>query len=276
MSYKNSIMIIGAGGSLGRNLCDLLITHKYKVVAIDINENNLAYLYRMYNIPTYIEDVQSFDRLCKIIEYEKIDLVVNCAALKHVNWCEDNIRSAININILANLELINYLKKQNKKFIYISSDKAIYPKNIYALTKQFTDYIIKIYDFKFVRGVNFLNSQGSVLDIWHQQKIYDRPFTLVDNEKCRRYFMTISHMSKVVKNAIEDDSSKIEYIPDIIYDIGINDLFDAYLRLNKIKEYKINKIVLPKTEKLIEDLNFDPNIIKLNDINEIINLINKR
>ena len=270
---KQNVMIIGAGGSLGRNLCDLLISDNYNVVAVDISENNLAYLHRMYNVPIYIEDLQKFNKLVNIIKYEEIDLVVNCAALKHVKWCEENIKRAIDINIVSNLELINYLKKNDKKFIYISSDKAINPKNIYALTKQFTDYMVEMYKFKLIRGVNFINSQGSVLDIWEQQRIYNKPFTVNTNLSCRRYFITISQMSNEVKKVIEEWRNETEYFPDIVYDICIYDLFKAYLKINKIIKYKMEPIKLLNNEKLIEDLGFNPKIIILDDINDIMSLI---
>ena len=268
-------MIIGAGGSLGRCLCGLLIDKGHNIVAVDNSENNLAYLYRIYNLPIYIEDVRHFDKILGIIKYENIDVIINCAALKHVNWCDTNIKKAIDINILSNLELINYSNKNYKKFIYISSDKAINPKNAYAFTKQFADYIINLYKCKLVRGVNFLNSKGSVFDIWGEEGRVGKPFTVVDNEECRRYFITIPEMALLVNNAIDDDSDKIEYTPDKIYDISICNLFKAYVQMNDIKDFKIEKIILEDNEKMVEDLNFDAEIITVDDIGEIVDLLRK-
>ncbi len=275
MSKKN-IMIIGAGGSLGKYLCRLLIEDNYEITAVDINENSLAYLYRVCNVSEekiYIEDIRDFSKLRNIIEYNKIDLVVNCAALKHVMWCEYNIKHAIDVNIIANLELINYLDKKKKKFIYISSDKATNPNNIYALTKQFTDYIVNFYNFKLVRGVNFLNSKGSVLDIWKEQKIELNSFTLVSNKNCNRYFITVAQMADLVKEAIEEDKDKREYTPEIVYKIYIHDLFKAYLKINNINDYSIKEIFLTDIEKITEDLDFDPEVIELKNIDKIIELL---
>ena len=209
------------------------------------------------------------------MEYNKIDLVVNCAALKHVMWCEYNIKHAIDINIIANLELINYLNKKGKEFLYISSDKATNPQNIYALTKQFTDYITKLYNFKLVRGVNFLNSKGSVLDIWNEQKMSLKSFTLISNKKCNRYFITIAQMTDLVKKAIEGDKNQKEYTPEIVYKIYIHDLFKAYLKINNIDIYTIEKTFLSNIEKITEDLDFNTKIIELKDIDEIIELIER-
>ncbi len=275
---KKNIMIIGAGGSLGKCLCGILVRDNYNIIAVDINENSLAYLYRICNIPEekiYIEDIRDFNKIKSIMEYNKIDLVVNCAALKHVMWCEYNIKHAIDINIIANLELINYLNKKGKEFLYISSDKATNPQNIYALTKQFTDYITKLYNFKLVRGVNFLNSKGSVLDIWNEQKMSLKSFTLISNKKCNRYFITIAQMTDLVKKAIEGDKNQKEYTPEIVYKIYIHDLFKAYLKINNIDIYTIEKTFLSNIEKITEDLDFNTKIIELKDIDEIIELIER-
>ncbi len=276
MINKKNVMIIGAGGSLGSCLSGFLKQEGYTVVAVDISENSLARLRRVCNIPVediYIENILHFSKLKRIIEFKKIDLVINCAALKHVLWCEHNIKYAINTNILANLELMNYLKEKDKKFLYISSDKATNPKSIYALTKQFTDYIIKFYNFKLVRGVNFINSNGSVLDIWEEQRKKGVPFTLVENDDCNRFFTNLYQMCDLIKKAIEDTSDKNEYTLDVIYKIYIKDLFKAYLQLNNIKEYNLKKISLSSNEKVSEDLCFDARVIEMNEIDDIVELI---
>jgi len=269
-------MIIGAGGSLGRHICNLLYKNNYMIVAIDINENSVSYLNRVYDIPEnniFIEDIRNFSRICNIIDYFKIDVIVNCAALKHVMWCEFNIKQAIETNVIANLELANYMYKNKKEFLYISSDKAFNPKNIYALTKQFTDYIVNFYNFKIIRGVNFLNSKGSVLDIWEEQRRHNKPFTVIDDKKCNRYFITLDKMSELVKIAIEDKNKKNEYVPESVYKIYIRDLFEAYLELHNISRYKIKEIFLSETEKITEDLNFTSEIKEIKDVNIIINLL---
>lgn len=271
-----NIMIIGAAGSLGSVLCKILLDDGYNIFAVDLNENNLAYLHRLYDVSTYIEDLQNTNRLVKIIERESIELVINCAALKHVRWCENNIRHAIDINIISNLNLMEYLAAKNKEFIYISSDKAIEPTNLYALTKQFTDYIVHHYDFKLVRGVNFFNSRGSVIDIWETQRREGGTFT-VTRDNCERYFILISQMAESVKEAIEDTSEKREFYPNKVYGINIEDLFMAFLRFRdmKIEDVKIKRFSIPPNEKLREVLDFEPEIIEADSIEKIIELFEK-
>lgn len=273
MMVKN-IMVIGAAGSLGTVLCGLLANREeYKVSAVDLNENSLAHLHRLYDVSTYIEDLQNTDRLIRIIVDNEIDLVVNCAALKHVHWCENNIRHAIDINILANLNLMEYLKKKDKYFIYISSDKAIEPTNLYALTKQFTDYIAKHYDFSIVRGVNFFNSKGSVMDIWEAQRKHNKPFT-VTSDNCKRYFILKEQMADIVLRAIENEKVK-EFYPDKVFGIYIQDLFDAFLDFRNIKKDDciIKTFSIPSNEKLCEVLDFNPEIVELDTTEKILDMI---
>ncbi len=277
MINKKNIMVIGAAGSLGSVLCGTLINSgNYNVFAVDLNENNLVYLYRLYDMTTYIEDLKNTSGLIKIIEKENIEIVVNCAALKHVRWCENNIRHAIDINIIANLNLMEYLYYVNKKFIYISSDKATEPTNLYALTKQFTDYIVHHYKFKLVRGVNFFNSKGSVIDIWEKQYQQNKPFT-VSRDSCKRYFILIEDMTKIIERAIEDSDNDKEYYPDKIFGIDINRLFDAYLHYKGLDRdtCDIKWFSIPTNEKLCESLDFDPEIKNLDSIEDIENFIKK-
>jgi len=268
---KKNIMIIGAAGSLGSVLCGFLVKeNKYNVFAVDLNENNLAYLHRLYDVFTYIEDLQNTDRLIKIIEKNNIDLVINCAALKHVRWCEHNIRHAIDINIISNLNLMEYLDSKNKKFIYISSDKAIEPTNLYALTKQFTDYIVRHYGFKLVRGVNFFNSKGSVVDIWETQRIKKRTFT-VTRDNCKRYFILIDQMVESILEAIENESGDREFYPKKVYGINIEDLFMAFLKYRgmKFEDVDVKRFSIPSNEKLCEVLDFEPEIIELDTLEKV-------
>jgi len=269
-----NVMIIGAAGSLGLALCNLLSKDNgYNIFAVDFNENSLAYLSRLYDISTYIEDFRNTSQISRIIENNHIDTVVNCAALKHVRWCENNIRHAIDVNILANFNLMEYLYSKNKNFIYISSDKAIKPTNFYALTKQLTDYIVKHYNFSIVRGVNFFNSKGSVIDIWETQRKYKKPFT-VTTDNCKRYFILKENMAQIVVDAIKDHNKK-EFYPDKVYGIYIQDLFDSYLEFNHIKkeDCSIKTFSIPSHEKLCENLDFNPEIIELDTPDKIFEFI---
>jgi FlaA1/EpsC-like NDP-sugar epimerase len=269
-----NIMIIGAAGSLGLSLCHLLSQdNESKIFAVDFNENTLAYLSRLYDISTYIADFQNTHQIARIIENNQIDTVVNCAALKHVKWCENNIRHAIDVNILANLNLMEYLHLKNKNFIYISSDKAIKPTNFYALTKQLTDYIVKHYNFTIVRGVNFFNSKGSVIDIWETQRKYKKPFT-VTSDNCKRYFILKEEMAQIVMKAIKDDTKK-EFYPERVYGIYIQDLFESYLAFRHIEKKGciIKSFSIPPHEKLCENLDFQPEIIELDTHDKIVEFI---
>lgn len=272
MGYKkNNIMILGAGGSLGSELCKVLKAEDRNVIGVDRCENRLSYLNRLYDISTFLIDIEDSNRIIDLINNYSIDTVINTAAMKHIISCETMIEKAIAVNIMSNLHLVEYLKKAEKSFIFISSDKAIHPTNMYALTKQFTDYIVKKNGFSVVRGVNFLNSKGSVIDIWKRQMIEETPFTLI-GEECERYFITINQMAMVVRNAIDDESGNQEFCPPEIYRIKIHNLFHAFLKYYNIINPEIKNITLNKYEKLMEDINFNPEVIVLDDIKDIMAL----
>jgi FlaA1/EpsC-like NDP-sugar epimerase len=168
---------------------------------------------------------------------------------------------------------MEYLHSKEKKFIYISSDKAIKPTNFYALTKQLTDYIVRHYSFKIVRGVNFFNSKGSVIDIWETQRKYKRPFT-VTSDNCKRYFILKEKMAQIIVESIKDDSKK-EFYPDEVYGIYIQDLFESYLEFSRIekKDCVIKAFSIPNNEKLCENLDFNPRIIELDTHEKILEFI---
>ena len=87
--------------------------------------------------------------------------------------------------------------------------------------------------------------------------------------------MTISEMSLLVQEAIDDDNRKIEYSPHMVYDISIKDLFKAYKIVNNIKFCKVKEFNINTSEKLVEDLNFKPIIKKLKNIDNVVNLLRK-
>jgi len=277
---NTNIMVLGAAGSLGSNLSQELLFKGYRVTAVDFNENELMYLKRTFGIPCYLLNITNTKELTRLIDVNNIDAVVNCAAYKHVEWCESNVIDAVETNIMVNLRLMSLLKDigektgKKKKFVFISTDKAIYPKNIYALTKQFSDYAIGLYGNKLVRGVNFLNSKGSVLNIWDSQRIKNKPFTLV-KQNCLRYFITISEMTNLVKEALEDNTNKVEFTPSVIYLFSIKKLFEAYILYHEIKDYKLIEFDLPSNEKEVEDLDFNTIITELSETKEILSLLNR-
>ena len=272
-----NILLIGAGGSLGFELCRVLIKNKNKVVAVDISENALATIQRLYGIKCFREDICHFDKIKSIIKSHNIECVINCAALKHVRFCEENIEDAFELNVMANLNLSNFLKDKNIEFVFISSDKAYLPVNVYALTKQFAEYAVKQRGFKVVVGVNFMNSHGSVLEIWEQQRKYNQPFSVVRSD-CIRYFMFIDEMADLVYSSVLDKTGCQEFVPQKVYKIRILELFDAFLSIHSLNkaDIDIEYFDLSVCEKNIEDLNFATDIIDINGKDDLINMLTRK
>ena len=125
----------------------------------------------------------------------------------------------------------------------------------------------------------FIDDQGNeewrYIDIWEQQYSHNKPFTVsIDN--CKRYFILIDTMAKIVKRAIEeDDICDKEYYPDKIFGMEIQLLFDSYLKYKGLDRdtCDIKWFNIPTNEKLCEVLDFNPEIVELDDIDDIVKII---
>jgi len=132
---KGNILIIGSAGSLGRELCKRL-KEKYSIFALDVNENDLAHVFRLHSVPVFLEDFTNTNKIMDIVKNNKIDIIINCAAMKHVKSCEEDVEKAIRVNILGNINLINSIKKTRVGFIYISTDKLLLSNLLIMLSKK--------------------------------------------------------------------------------------------------------------------------------------------
>ena len=225
-------------------------------------------------MPVIKKDFKNINYITNLIKTQGVTHIINCAASKHVGFCEDFIDDAIDINILSNLNLLESIKDMEVDFLFISSDKAIQPTNIYALTKQFTDYIVKKFNGKIVRGVNFLGSNGSVIDIWENQLRLDFPFS-VAKQNCTRYFVTLGEMSSLVKKAMESDN--IFFYPDTIYVIELHTLFDGFLKYHNLdkSKIKIKYFDILDCEKKEEEIDFPAKLISYSSPEDVSILLEK-
>jgi FlaA1/EpsC-like NDP-sugar epimerase len=264
------LMVIGAGGSLGRHVCGLFVEEGRPVIALDVCENRLAHVRRCYGARPHLISLEDTDLIMSIVEKNDVDTVVNCAAMKHLESCEKYIEDAIEVNILSNHRLMSRLKEQDRQFVFVSSDKAIQPKNVYALTKQFTDHLALRDGFKIVRGVNFFNSEGSVINIWETQRLLKRPFTVVTNS-AKRYFIGLYEMAQLVATAVKESPQPKVYTPGHVYLMEIQDLFRGFLKASNLKlaSVEVEMFEMSKVEKEMEELDFEPGITEVTSIDQI-------
>ena len=210
------VLVTGGGGSIGSELCRQIAASQPKsLIIFDIYENN-AYeiqqeLFRTYpelDLHTIIGSVRDIDRLEKVFKDFEIDQVYHAAAHKHVPLMEVSPNEAIKNNCLGTLNTVKLADKYKvKKFVLISTDKAVRPTNVMGASKRICEMIIQTYDkkskdtdFVAVRFGNVLGSNGSVIPLFLKQIDEGGPVT-VTHKEMTRFFMTIPEAVSLVLQA---------------------------------------------------------------------------
>jgi FlaA1/EpsC-like NDP-sugar epimerase len=209
---NKKILITGAGGSIGSGLVKKLIQHNYhNLVLLDNSEYLLFTIVHQlnYRYKSYLADIRDKERIKEILEKEKPDIIFHTAALKHVPLLEENPQEAIKTNVLGTLNLVQLAKEYSiKKFIFISSDKAIKPTSIMGASKRIGEMICQYYKkhtnsiFVSVRFGNVLGSSGSVIPIFKEQIERGGPVTVTD-PNMKRFFMSIDQACELLISTME-------------------------------------------------------------------------
>lgn len=265
------IIVTGGGGSIGSELCRQIAKCKPKeLIIFDIYENNayeieqeLKRVYPHLNLKTIIGSVRDYDRLENVFKEYKPEYVFHAAAHKHVPLMENSPNEAIKNNCLGTLNAVKISDKYKvKKFVLISSDKAVRPTNVMGATKRVCEMIIQAYDKKSktdyvaVRFGNVLGSNGSVIPLFLKQIENGGP-VMVTHKNITRYFMTIPEAVSLILQAFCYAEGGEIFVLDMGEPVKIYDLAKKLIRY---KGYEPNidipiKITgLRPGEKLYEEL----------------------
>lgn len=207
-----TILITGGAGSIGSALARKLLDYKPKIIRLlDINETGLFNLKQELSadiLRLLVGDIRDKDRLRRAVE--KVDIVFHAAALKHVPLCESNPFEAVQTNVMGTKNLIEAcIDEKIKKFITISTDKAVNPINVLGASKLLAERLTvsaNLYKgkrqtiFSCVRFGNVLNSQGSVLPIFLNQVKKGGPVKVTD-KNMSRFIMSIDKATELVLKA---------------------------------------------------------------------------
>lgn len=238
---NNAILVTGGGGSIGSELCRQIINYNpKKLIIVDIYENNLYDIeqelkakYLNTEICAIVASVRDKKRLEEIFAVYKPYLVFHAAAHKHVPLMETSPLEAIKNNVFGTLNTVNCADKYNvKKFILISTDKAVNPTNIMGATKRLCEMIIQAKnqesntEYAAVRFGNVLGSNGSVVPLFKKQIAKGGPVTVTDKE-ITRFFMTIPEAVSLVLQAMTFAKGGEIFVLDMgepvkIYDMAVN------------------------------------------------------
>ncbi|EAH6260434.1 UDP-N-acetylglucosamine 4,6-dehydratase (configuration-retaining) [Campylobacter upsaliensis] len=267
------VLVSGAGGTIGSELCRQCIKFGAKhLIMLDhseynlyqINENLSKYKEKITPILLSILDQKALDELLREM---KPDLILHAAAYKHVPLCEQNPHSAVINNILGTQILVDCAKKNGvKKFVMISTDKAVRPTNIMGCSKRVCElYTLGLSSEEFevacVRFGNVLGSSGSVIPKFKAQIAANEPLSLTHPDIVR-YFMLVDEAVQLVLQAGAIAKGGELFVLDMGEPVKIMDLAKKMLLLSNRTDLEIKITGLRKGEKLFEELLIDENDAK--------------
>lgn len=268
---RKKVLVTGAGGSIGSELCRQLAKYEpEELIVFDIYENNVYLLqnevkelFPLLNIVTLIGSVRDVDRINYVISTYKPDVVFHAAAHKHVPLMEDSPNEAVKNNVFGTLNTVYAANKYGvSRFVLISTDKAVNPTNIMGATKRICEMIIQYYnkisntEFVAVRFGNVLGSNGSVIPIFRKQIENGGPVK-VTHPDIIRYFMTITEAVSLVLQAGTYAQGGEISILDMGEPVRVLSLAENMIRLSGHVPYKdidIEFTGLRPGEKIFEEL----------------------
>lgn len=270
-----TVLVTGGGGSIGSELCrQISELSPKKLIILDIYENsayNIQQELKMkysdsLNLSVEIVTICDLKELEDIFIKENIDVVFHAAAHKHVPLMEKNVDEAVKNNVFGTLNLVNLSDKYNvKKFIQISTDKAVNPTNVMGATKRICEMMVQNKDktskteFVAVRFGNVLGSNGSVIPLFEKQIQKMGPVT-VTHPEIIRYFMTIPEAVSLVLTAGSLAKGGEIFVLDMGLPVKIKDLAENLIRLSGFiphEDIKIEYTGLRPGEKIYEELLMD-------------------
>lgn len=272
---ERTVLVTGGGGSIGSELCRQIATlNPKKLIILDIYENNaydiqqeLRIKYRdKINLEVEIASIRDKVKIDKIFKEKNIDVVFHAAAHKHVPLMETNPEEAVKNNVFGTLNVVKAADKYKvKKFVQISTDKAVNPTSIMGATKRICEMLVQLMnkssetEFVAVRFGNVLGSNGSVIPLFEEQIRSGGPVT-VTHPDIIRYFMTIPEAVSLVLTAGGIAQGGEIFVLDMGEPVKIRDLAENLIRLSGFipnEQIKIEYMGLRPGEKLYEELLLD-------------------
>ncbi|GAM63292.1 UDP-N-acetylglucosamine 4,6-dehydratase [Vibrio ishigakensis] len=283
------VMVTGAGGSIGSELCRQILSQKPKVLVLfELNEFNLyqidqelkATIGRLKldcKLIACLGSVQNENRLINTMKAHSVETIYHSAAYKHVPLVEDNIVEGIRNNVFGTLACANAaIKTGVNNFTLISTDKAVRPTNVMGATKRLAELVLQALvekesetTFTMVRFGNVLGSSGSVVPLFKKQIRKGGPVT-VTHPDITRYFMLIPEAAQLVIQASSLAKNGQVFVLDMGDPVKISDLATRMIHLMGMKEFsksnsedgdiEIKYTGLRPGEKLYEELLIGDNV----------------
>ena len=268
--YKGKVVLItGGGGSIGSELCRQLVKMEPKqLIVLDIYENcaydlqqGLQFAYKgELDIKVEIASIRDKKALSRVFREYHPDICINAAAHKHVPLMEKNCVEAVENNVFGTLNVIQCCEEFGcKRFMMVSTDKAVNPTNVMGATKRMCEMIMQAYS---TRGIvkcsatrfgNVLGSAGSVIPLFKRQIQAGGPVTVTD-KRIIRYFMTIPEASQLVLTSGAMAENGELFVLDMGKPVKIFDLAQNMIAMSGMHDIEIIETGLRPGEKLYEEL----------------------
>lgn len=265
------VMVTGAGGSIGRELCRQIARWRpSELILLGHGENSIFEIldelqesFPTQPISPVVADVRDLDRMESIFESHRPELIFHAAAHKHVPLMEANVEEAVTNNILGTRNIVELALNNNvERLIMISTDKAVSPSSVMGATKRMAELLVldaahrSGREFSVVRFGNVLGSRGSVVPYFKKQIENGGPVT-VTHPEMKRYFMTIPEAVHLTLQAMTNGHGGEVFVLRMGDQIRIADLAEDLIRLSGLEPGKEIEIVytgIRPGEKLSEEL----------------------
>lgn len=266
-----TILVSGAAGSIGSGLVKQIARYNPgKLILLDQAESPLYDLQielgatqQNLNFEVVIGDIRSVERMEHVFDFFRPDFVFHAAAYKHVPMMENNPSEAVLTNVLGTKNLVDLSKRfEVKKFVMISTDKAVNPTNVMGASKRIAEIYAQMANkegstrFVTTRFGNVLGSNGSVVPLFQRQIEQGGPITVTD-ERVTRFFMTIPEACQLVLEAGSMGEGGEIFVFDMGESVKIIDLAKKMIQLSGLqlgKDIEIRVTGLRPGEKLYEEL----------------------
>ncbi|MFC1759199.1 polysaccharide biosynthesis protein [Planctomycetota bacterium] len=268
------ILVTGAGGSIGSEICRQIIKFKpSEIVLVDHRENSVFLIHNELTtlkadettLHPAVGDILDEPRMRSLFEAHRPEFVYHAAAHKHVGLMEINPGESIKNNVFGTKNIAELAHEfEARKFVLISTDKAVNPTSVMGCTKQIAERVVHSMAqnsdtaFVVVRFGNVLGSNGSVVPIFKEQIARGGPITITD-ERMTRFFMSIPEASQLVLQAVNMGKGGEIFVLDMGEQLPIIDLAREMIKLAGLPpdSIEIETIGSRPGEKLYEELYFD-------------------
>ena len=261
------VMVTGAAGSIGSELCRQIRAYKPKLLlCLDQNETGIFHLQHQLaqgdgdeRKVFCVADFCNPERMRKIFLTYGVEIVFHAAAYKHVPVMEANVEEAVSNNVFGLLVLLNVAQSSNcGTFVMISSDKAVNPSNVMGCTKRVGELILATWPGERLRCVsvrfgNVLGSNGSVIPLFQEQIRQNQPITITHPEMTR-FFMTVTEAVSLVLQAFAIGRQGDILVLDMGEPVRISEMAKTLVRLSGKSRQEFKFIGLRPGEKLFEEL----------------------